>query len=309
MTLLFTYGTLRPDEFAYPQIADLVHSYEQAKLKSAEIYLRDGLAALKIHESNGYEHRKVNGFVITPKADQVEELFERVKNYEGSNYKQVSVLAELASGEIREVQTFAGAKIDQSNPEPWEGEWNTAHSPLLGYGLPALLISMRFEEPKVPDSLGPSGYWRENEYWLGKGKWPGLLRIEGAYLTLTSIFEYVLTLRYGRRFGQDVMKRIEAISREPEMLDAFKNLTIREEWNVRDVSNIGAGKASPTSLKRALDSCYTVRNNLTHRGKSVKSDAVRIIGATQLLSELLTNYLLNVMPELRNVWPIELTTK
>ena len=89
------------------------------------------------------------------------------------------------------------------------------------------------------------------------------------------------------------------------MMQAFASLKIENNWNVRDVTNIGAGKASPANLKKALEACYTVRNNLTHRGKSIKSDAVRVLEATRLLSQLLVAYLLIVMPEIKSVWPPE----
>jgi gamma-glutamylcyclotransferase (GGCT)/AIG2-like uncharacterized protein YtfP len=309
VNLLFTYGTLKPGEIAFGQISKYVERYESASIKSAEIFLRDGLPALKVHQGEGYGHRRVNGYVLTPKPGTDADLIENVKQYEGSNYKQIETEAQLNDGSIVTVVAFVGSKIDQSNPEPWEGDWTTTQSPLLGFGLPALLSNLKLNDPKAPSALGPSGYWREKEYWVGKGSWPGLLKIEGDFLTLTSIFEYVLTLRFGRVFGQDVMRRISAISEEPEMTQAFESLKIETVWNVRDVSNIGAGKASPVNLKKALDACYTVRNNLTHRGKSVKSDAVRVIEASRIISQLLVNYLLLIMPDFKEVWPPEVIAR
>lgn len=305
MLPLFSYGTLKPSEIAFRQIENHVEKHQLASIKSAEIYLRDGLPALKIHEGDGYGHRHVMGYILFPKPTTSDEFYEIVRSYEGSNYRKIDTEAELEDGTRLEVSTFVGSKIDQSNPEPWEGDWTTSQSPLLGYGLPALLLNLKLEEPKTPSSLGPGDYWRQNEYWVGKGSWPGLLKIEGDFLTLTSVFEYVLTLRFGRTFGQDVMRRIGAISEESEMMQAFASLKIENNWNVRDVTNIGAGKASPANLKKALDACYTVRNNLTHRGKSIKSDAVRVLEATRLLSQLLVAYLLIVMPEIKSVWPPE----
>jgi hypothetical protein len=119
----------------------------------------------------------------------------------------------------------------------------------------------------------------------------------------------ILSLRFGSIFGKDVMKRVSAVAEEPEMQLAFTTISIDKIWDVRDVTNIGAGKSSPTNLKRALVSCYEVRNNLTHRGKSVKSDAVKVISATKLLSDLLTAYLLIVIPGLRKIWPREIVEK
>lgn len=298
-----------PRELAFGQISNYVDRYEEAVIRSAEIYLRDGLPALKIHSRDGYSHKTVHGYVLFPKINEDSTLLKIAENYEGSNYRLQEVEVTSLSGVKLEAVTFAGSKIEQSNPEPWEGDWSTAYSPLLGYGYPNLVINLGLKEPKVPTSLNPGSYWKDSEYWNGKGAWPGLLRIEGDYLTLTSIFEYVLSLRFGRKFGQDVMKRLYAIAEEPEMQEAFGAIRVDEKWDVRDVTNIGAGRTSPDNLLKALKSCYEVRNNLTHRGKSIKSDAVKVINATKLLSDLLTSYLLIVIPDLREIWPPEILSK
>jgi len=306
VTNLFVYGTLMPDEIAFPQIRALVRKVCPAKLYGSELYLRDGLPTLKIHSGEGYSHRKVNGYLLQPIEGMESELRKTVESYEGTNYRLVEVSVELSREEKVTASTFIGSKIEQSNPEPWEGDWNTSKSPLLGYGLPALITNLNLMGLKVPTNLGPSGYWREKEYWLGKGSWPGLLKIEGDYLTLTSIFEYVLSLRFGRLFGKDVMKRIDALSQDPQMIKAFARVSSDAEWGVRDVTNIGAGKASPKNLKRALDTCYTARNNLTHRGKSVKSDAETLISASKLLAQIIVYYLIEILPEIEKTWSRDL---
>lgn len=294
-----------PHELAYNQIASQVNKSEEALIHGAEIFLRDGLPALKIHNGDGYSHLKVAGYLLYSK-DDGDNLISTARAYEGSNYRLAEVKVSNGDGVVIDALTFAGAKIDQSNPEPWEGKWSSANSPLLGYGYPNLIQNLRLKDLRVPEKLGPSDYWTQPEYWRGSGTWPGLLRIEGDYLTLTSVFEYVLSLRFGRAFGHEVMRRIEAIAVEPEMQQAYESCSFESKWDVRDVSSIASGKASPTNLRRALDSCYTVRNNLTHRGKSVKSDAAKVIEATKLLSKLLTAYLLIVLPDLREIWPEEI---
>lgn len=309
MKPLFVYGTLMPGELAFGQIAPYIDRFDRATIESAVILLRDGLPALKMYAEEGYSHRTVDGYLLYSKSMQPLQLIEIAKSYEGTNYKLVDAKVKDSSGSIQDSQTFAGAKPEQSNPELWEGSWSTANSPLLGYGYPYLLKSLKFKDPKVPEHLGPGNYWKELEYWCGKNSWPGLLRIEGDFLTLTSIFEYVLSLRFGSTFGKEVMKRIGAVVEEPEMQQAFANIEIDEIWDVRNVTNIGAGKSSPTNLKKAIESCYDVRNNLSHRGKSVKSDAVKVINATKLLSNLLTAYLLIVLPALKEVWPKEIWDK
>jgi len=295
-----------PQELAFGQISSFVERFEEAKIVSAEIYLRDGLPALKIYSLSGYSHQQVPGYLLFPRDGEESALIEVTNSFEGSNYRLQEVQVTSSTGENIGAVTFAGAKIDQSNPEPWEGNWSSAHSPLLGYGYPNLVLNLKITDLRVPGGLSPGSYWKAPEYWNGKGSWPGLLRIEGDYLTLTSIFEYVLSLRFGRKFGSDVMKRLNAIAEEPEMQQAFSSIVIDEIWDVRNVTNIGAGKTSPTNLMKSIQSCYEVRNNLTHRGKSIKSDAMKVINATKLLSELLTSYLLVVLPELKKIWPTEM---
>lgn len=306
MTNLFVYGTLMPDEIAFPQISTLVKDFWPATLYSSELYLRDGLPALKIHSGEGYSHKRVNGYLLQPADGMESQLLKTVEEYEGTNYRLVEVSVELNREDKVNASTFIGSKIDQSNPEPWEGDWKTAESPLLGYGLPILISNLNLGKLKVPTDLGPSGYWRDREYWLGKGSWPGLLKIEGDYLTLTSIFEYMLSLRFGRLFGKEVMKRIEALSQDPQMIKAFTRISFDVDWGVRDVTNIGAGKASPKNLKRALDTCYTARNNLTHRGKSVKGDAETLIRASKLLAQMIVYYLMEILPGIGKAWPSNL---
>ena len=295
-----------PQELAFGQISSFVERFEEAKIVSAEIYLRDGLPALKIYSLSGYSHQQVPGYLLFPRDGEESALIEVANLYEGSNYRLQEVQATSSTGENIGAVTFAGAKIDQSNPEPWEGNWSSAHSPLLGYGYPNLVLNLKITDLRVPKGLSPGSYWKAPVYWNGEGSWPGLLRIEGDYLTLTSIFEYVLSLRFGSKFGSNVTKRLNAITEEPEMQQAFSSIVIDEIWDVRKVTNIREGKTSPTNLVKSIQSCYEVRSNLTHRGKSIKSDAMKVINATKLLSELLTSYLLVVLPELKKIWPTEM---
>jgi len=295
-----------PQELAFGQISSFVERFEEAKIVSAQIYLRDGLPALKIHSKDGHAHQHVSGYLLFPRDGEESALIEVANSYEGSNYTLQEVQVTSSTGENIGAVTFAGAKIDQSNPEPWEGNWSSAHSPLLGYGYPNLVLNLKITDLRVPEDLSPGSYWKAPVYWNGKGSWPGLLRIEGDYLTLTSIFEYVLSLRFGRKFGSNVTKRLNAIAEEPEMQQAFSSIVIDEIWDVRKVTNIGEGKTSPTNLLKSIESCYEVRSNLTHRGKSIKSDAMKVINATKLLSDLLTSYLLVVLPELKEIWPSEM---
>jgi len=292
-----------PHELAFKQIESNVDKYVDATIFSAQIMLRDGLPALKMYSGDGYSYLKVDGYLLYSTMNDFDNLIDTARTFEGSNYKLVEVKVVNSEGSKVDALTFAGAKIDQSNPEPWEGNWSSANSPLLGYAYPNLIQSLRLSDLRVPEKLGPSNYWTQPEYWRGRGTWPGLLRLEGDYLTLTSMFEYLLSLRYGRAFGPNVMQRIDAIASESEMQQAYESCHFDKNWDVRDVSSIASGKASPTNLKRALDSCYTVRNNLTHRGKSVKSDATKVIEATRLMSKLLTAYLLIVLPDLKQIWP------
>ena len=84
MLPLFSYGTLKPSEIAFRQIENHVEKHQLASIKSAEICLRDGLPALKIHEGDGYGHRHVMGYVLFPKPTTSDEFYEIVRSYEGS---------------------------------------------------------------------------------------------------------------------------------------------------------------------------------------------------------------------------------
>lgn len=309
MKSLFVYGTLKPGELAFNQIKHLIDSYTKASLVNSEIFLRDGLPALKIHTTEGYSHLTVNGFVLQPRIENSKELFEKVKKYEGTNYKYVEVTVDTEDNKTLDAYTFAGTSIDQSHPEPWKGDWTSAESPLLGYALPHLFQLIRNYQLDAPRSIGLDAYWKNSDYWLGSGLWPGLLRVEGDFLTLSSIFEHILTLKYGRSLDEKIMNKLDEFAKDELMQEAFDLVEKPKEWFVRDVSNIGAGRISPKNLKQALKTCYTVRSNLTHRGKSVENDAETIYKAAKLLSELLSVYLVLSIPNFKEVWPQEVISQ
>ena len=296
-----------PDEFAFSQISEFVNSYEKALISNAQIYLRDGLPVLKLHDGNGYEQCKVNGYLLYPKAGQ--DLARIVQNYEGTNYRKVETKVVLGESVEIECQTFIGSKVDQSNPEPWDGDWSSAATPLIGYGFPALINQLRIENNNLPMDLNPGNYWTNEIYWSGKENWVGMLRLEGDYLTLCSILEYLLTLKFGRLHSNNVEAKIRAIATDKDMLRAFELIEVNPNWSVRDVTNVGAGKSAPINLQKALDAIYRTRSNLTHRGKSGMNDAHTLFKAAELLAVLLVNYLLIAIPKVKDIWPNEMILK
>ena len=75
---LFVYGTLKKNEIAYHQIAELVDHAIPATLNNFALYIRDGIPL--VIPTQGW---RVSGELIYSKPHSYEELLKRVHNYEG----------------------------------------------------------------------------------------------------------------------------------------------------------------------------------------------------------------------------------
>ena len=117
---LFVYGSLKPGELGYEQIARFVYEFQIAELDGYSLYVRDGLPLIaKEQFSTG-----VSGYVLSIKNESVDDFWKLVFEYEGTtNYKfQDSIPVRVKNAEIM-TGAFVGRKISKGNPVRLQHSW------------------------------------------------------------------------------------------------------------------------------------------------------------------------------------------
>jgi spore coat protein CotF len=104
--------------------------------------------------------------------------------------------------------------------------------------------------------------------------------------------------------------KIYALAKVPEFQAAVENANIREQvvYSARENRPKRTRKSGDDSETKqvdpetALKAWYQIRSNITHRGKSAKSDNSKVLTATEDLFNVTYLYLSSVIPSIEREW-------
>jgi hypothetical protein len=148
-------------------------------------------------------------------------------------------------------------------------------------------------------NIGPK--LSENGPWGNSASdWDAFFELQGAYLTLWSIFERYAAFRYGAEFqpqsNSGVSRRapsnakIHETARSQNFLTAINAAKIDLDFTVFSVRENRKKSVTLDGVldpKKAVDAWYQVRNNLAHRGKAAwKENRLLITAAVDLHNTL-----------------------
>lgn len=263
---LFVYGALKPGMPAFEQLRPLVAQPNLRERVEGELYVRDRLPLLKL---NGY--RSVEGFLLRWIPGQESQGYAAVCGFEPRKHYQwevVNVLSGIQANVL--VIRFP----DKGNPQPVPSScWRLSDDPAFGPGLEA--VQQMVEEINcMPED---------------EAVWPRFFRSQMAYLLLWSILERLSALCFGP--GQDPTRRVERLHELPGMPDAVFAHVNRSD-RVSDSRNPDATyKLDPSNAKKCFDYYYQLRSNLSHRGKGVRNEFLKVHNSLQELLAITQQYL------------------
>lgn len=304
---LFVYGTLKTEEIAYHQIADLVERSVPASLKDFALYIRDGIP-LVIPTQGQW----VNGEIMYAKPNAYSELQRVVDDYEGVRlYEKRESKAQLDSGskgitptlingEI-ECYVYVGVNFEKGHAEPLHKPWSSVQDPIFSQSFPELFKEIKLV---VQNSNDPSP---------GDYDWKLYNDLAGKHLLLVTIIERIAYLKFGEQytelkekdFNDRVMKRITELGKTKEFKSAYNRVKSEEGiYPITVFDSRNASKLLSTSkIGQAMEAWYQVRSNLQHRGKSAWRDFYVLRNSLTGLTNVTRFLLTELMPELENQPP------
>jgi len=291
LTPLFVYGSLKPGEIGYEQIAEMVSDFKDAEISGYSLYIRDGLPIIKDSDNLS---STVKGVLLTPNKQNIESFWKTINDYEGtSNYRRFDGAEVMIGSERVSASVFVGRKMEKSNPEPLKIPWTSKLDPIFAHSFPLTHQKICSTQLGFSDAEHNSlNYWKQINELLGQ------------YLLLVSILEHLTVLKYGGAKGQDPMIRIQKLQ------DSVSNSGIIQTliddgyipaFGVRDSRDVEQGLSS-TNPDKTLLAWYQVRSNLQHRGKSSTRDADFVQKACIGLTNFLMSYLKNEISGIEVVW-------
>jgi gamma-glutamylcyclotransferase (GGCT)/AIG2-like uncharacterized protein YtfP len=301
---LFVYGTLKKNEIAYHQIAELVDHTIPASLNNFALYIRDGIPL--VIPTQGW---RVSGELIYAKPHTYEELLKVVDKYEGVRlYERQESKAQL---DIRnsdstspsidngvECYVYVGVNYKNGHAEPIHEPWSSSLDPIFSESFPEL-----FKEIK-------SVIQNSNEPFPGQYDWKLYNDLAGKHLLLVTIIERIAYLKFGEQFTElgekgfndRVMKRITELGKTSEFKNAYNKVkSLDGIFSVEVFDSRNAARSLSTGkMGQAMDAWYQVRSNLQHRGKAAWRDFNILRNSLTGLTNVTRFLLIEIIPELEN---------
>ena len=292
----FAYGIFKPEEIAWARIENFVTSFKSSELADWHLLERNGLPIA----SRGDNH-KLEGYLVDFRDGHL--AYSLIGEVEPSGeYKWVNVVTEDGC----HCNLLAGVKPRLGSGEELIVQWSSSHDPLFYFGMIFVGNAIRNIGPK----LSENGPWGNSA-----SDWDAFFELQGAYLTLWSIFERYAAFRYGAEFQPQsesgVSKRapsnakIHETARSQNFLTAINAAKIDLDFAVYSVrenrkkSVLLEGVLDP---KKAVDAWYQVRNNLAHRGKAAWKENRLLITAAVDLHNTLFHFLGSEVLGLSDRW-------
>jgi hypothetical protein len=290
----FAYGIFKVGEVAWPRIEKLVRNSSSADLNDWTIGLRNGLPMLI--PSHG---QQIHG-------DEV--FFE----FPQDAYKRIGSTEPKSEYEWREVTTSGGQRCNvliAKNPtigmsEELLSNWTSAHDPAFVHGMAYVSNVIA----NLPADVLENKPWGDDA-----GDWNAFFELQGAFLVLWSIVERMAAFRFGAEYPSangeaSVSALINALSKESAFQHAMTSANIRSlsVYSVRRNSKQRFESPSTENNGRhaakVLSTWYQIRSNVTHRGKSARSENMKVVTATIDLFNTTFHYLETVIDGIDVAW-------
>ncbi len=260
----FTYGVFRPGEIPFLGIRDFVNTSKICKIKGC-VRIRDGVFIY----SDG--DQDVMGFLLDFKDDCQEKAYDYISSLEPD---LIFRWEEQMVGDIKANMLF-GKKPDNGSEdlEEIEREYSTLQDPYITEALEMLL-----DESK-------SNYLHK-------------FHLQMRYLFLWTIIERFNFLRYS--FGGGPMNGIARLASNEYIKVAIGKVQANGEVVYR-TDTLKKVKLDPTNPKKSLSYYYTIRSNLTHRGKGRIKDEILLEKAYLQLLEISSYVISETLKECQSI--------
>jgi hypothetical protein len=262
----FAYGIFKPNQIAYHVIKDLVESSENKSIDKYHQFLRDGLSFI-ISDKNFHD---LNGYKINFKSEKALEAYFKISNKEPRNLYKWEVIenmnALVATDKIGIDKEFHG---DPDNIIGW-------NDPYFHIGL-EVITQQKFDNENMN--------YRVNSNWNDKGFFAEMIFVQMKFLLAYSMLERLAFLMTSFQSGSNQVSAVLADNSfvQAAILKLYNELHEKVQCEQREVYSTERKSTSKgekvifsfkdsieqKDFKKIIKFYYQIRNNITHRGKSL----------------------------------------
>jgi len=262
----FAYGIFKPNQIAYHVIDELVESFEKKSIDNYEQFLRDGLSFIFKNK----ESRSLNGYKINFKADKALEAYFKISNKEPSNLYKWEVIENMN----------ALVAIDKKGIDK---EFHGDIDSIIGWNDPYFHIGLEVinnqEFKKNNMNYGVNSNWDDKEFFAE------IVNIQMKFLLAYSMLERLAFLMTSFQSGSAQVSTVLADNSfvQAAILKLYDELPEKAKTEKREVYSSERKSSSKgekvtfsfndsiekKDFKKIIKFYYQIRNNITHRGKSL----------------------------------------
>jgi hypothetical protein len=266
----FAYGIFKPNQIAYHVIKDLVESSENKSIDNYEQFLRDGLSfIIKTKEPSS-----LTGYKINFKAEKALEAYFKISNKEPSNLYRWVVIENMNALVAKDKDGID--KHFHGDPDEIIG-WN---DPYFHIGL-EVITKQEFDNKKMK--------YRVNLKWADRDFFAEMIFVQMKFLLAYSMLERLAFLMTSFQSGSNqvstvladndfvqaaILKLYDDLSEEAkikkrEVYSSERTISSKDKVKMGKVTFNFRDRIEQEDFKKIIIFYYQIRNNITHRGKSL----------------------------------------
>ena len=266
----FAYGIFKPNQIAYYVIKDLVESTENKSIDNYEQFLRDGLSFIIKTKKPG----SLNGYKINFKSDNAFEAYFKISNKEPSNLYKWEV--------IENMNTLVA--IDKKG---FDEDFHEDPDSIIGWNDPYFHIGLEVITQQKFDNKNMN--YGVNSNWNDKGLFAEMIFVQMKFLLAYSMLERLAFLMTSFQSGSNqvstvladndfvqaaILKLYDDLSEEAkikkrEVYSSERTISSKDKVKMGKVTFNFRDRIEQEDFKKIIIFYYQLRNNITHRGKSV----------------------------------------
>lgn len=262
----FAYGIFKPNQIAYHVIMDLVESSENKSIDNYEQFLRDGLSFIIKTKKPG----SLNGYKINFKSDNAFEAYFKISNKEPSNLYKWEVIENMNTLVAIDKKGFD--EDFHEDPDSIIG-WN---DPYFHIGL-EVITKQEFDNKKM--NYGVNLKWADRDFFAE------MIFVQMKFLLAYSMLERLAFLMTSFQSGSNQVSTVLADNYfvRKAIIKLFNEMSEKKQCELRQVYSSERKSSSKgekvtfsfkdsiqqKDFKKIIKFYYQIRNNITHRGKSL----------------------------------------
>ena len=260
----FAYGLFKPSQLGFKALKPfLIEACVQAQVFGS-LYERDGIPLFDASE--GSPEEKVSGAILKFSPDMEGKAYSLIGDIEPSKQYKWGT-AKTVDGLM--CNLLIGVKSKKGSEHVEGGDWDGSKDPLFVEAL-ALVKATSEEAAKYPGSVD------------------SLLKLQMAYMLLWTSIERYVSLRYGLR--GEIWPKLKSLAAEPGFKAAL-NQTVTKADSVFSTDNLKPKKLDKSDSEASIDYYYQLRCNISHRGKAVMTDGIKLQRSIGELTAIFTKIL------------------